>query len=317
MDEVRAVVARETEFQERLWQRDYEAALDCAERVLGGLNAPELRGYRALWHYLAGSAAWLGADAGVTGLAAKARTQFARAKGAASGIPWLVALARYQTEGRPMTRENDILLGQIERVETTPAQLGTTYDRGFAVREKEILEGLASKKKGPFEQAHKLLGELLGFDAGKEEVDGSPDPWWIAGNLCLVFEDHAGAQDESALDVTKARQVSSHPTWMRAKVAASERAEILPVLVTPVTKVKEGAIPHLDGVALWPLDDFLAWARNAIAVVRKLRQTFVEPGDLSWRAEAVEAFEQNGLDAPGLVAMLHSRPAADHLKPVK
>ena len=36
-----------------------------------------------------------------------------------------------------------------------------------------ILEGLESEDS--FEQAHKMLGEMIGFDAGKIEDDGSPD----------------------------------------------------------------------------------------------------------------------------------------------
>ena len=57
MKELQRAVPQEIEYQKRLWQGDYEVALDYAERVLGGLASTELRGYRALWHYLAGSAA--------------------------------------------------------------------------------------------------------------------------------------------------------------------------------------------------------------------------------------------------------------------
>ena len=222
-----------------------------------------------------------------------------------------MSLARYQANDKSTADENTILMEQIERVESVLEQLGTVHDRAFAMREKEILDGLASEET--FEQAHKLLGELLGFDAGKVEVDGSPDPWWIAGNLCLVFEDHAGAQAGSSLHVIKARQVASHPAWMRASVEATSEANILPVLVTPVTKADTGAIPHLDDVALWPLEEFRSWAENALATVREVRKTFPEPGDLAWRAAAAEVFEQNGLDASGLFATLRSRPAAKHL----
>lgn len=314
MDNLSAVVAQEIEFQARLWQADYEAALASAEGVLGGLDAPELRGYRALWHYLAGAAAWLGADAGASGLSAKGRVQFDCAKRAASGIPWLVRLARYQSDKPGVGADNAVLMEQVERVESVLAQLGTVHDRSFAKREKEILEGLASKDN--FEQAHKLLGEIVGFNAGKIEQEGSPDPWWIAGNLCFVFEDHAGAHEDSALDATKARQASSHPAWMRANVEASVTAEILPVLVTPVTKMKSSATPHLRAVALWPLNDLRQWAENALATVRELRKTFVEPGDLVWRAKAAEVFEQNSLAGPKLFAELRSRPASKHLKQV-
>jgi len=58
----------------------------------------------------------------------------------------------------------------------------------------EILEGLESE--GCFEHAHKLLGEMVGSDANKVEEEESPDPWWIVGDVCLVFEDHAGAKKQ-------------------------------------------------------------------------------------------------------------------------
>jgi hypothetical protein len=96
--------------------------------------------------------------------------------------------------------------------------------------------------------------------------------------VCLVFEDHAGAKDSSSIDVTKARQVSSHPAWMLANVPASKQAKILPVLVTPVKKVHSGAVVHLTGVALWRLGDFKEWAQNALATLREVRKTFFEPG---------------------------------------
>lgn len=315
MDDLTGVVSHEIDFQTRLWQSDFEAALGYAVQVLGGLNAPELRGYRALWHYLAGSAALAGADSGIAGLSTKARAHFGQAKEAARGIPWLVALARFSPDQAGATADNVTVLRQVERIEGVLAKLGTLHDRGFARREKEILAGL-SEASG-FEQAQLKLGELLGFDVGKVEADASPDPWWIADDICLVFEDHAGADVNSVLDATKARQAASHPAWMRANVPASEGAQILPVLVTPVTKAKEGAAPHLHDVALWPLPEFREWAKGALAVIRDLRRSFSEPGDLVWRARAAEGLEAGGVDVPSLHARLRARPAAKGLIIVK
>ena len=314
MEELEEAVRYEVDFQTRLWQGDYEEALRCGEQVLSKLNSPNLRGYRALWHYLAGSAAWRRANEGGSGLQAKARVHFSDAKRAAQGIRWLVHLSDYQEGASPVGDDDSILLEQVERVETVLEEFGITHDRKFTRTEKEIIDGLSSKHKGPFEQAHKSLGRLLGFESGNEETDGSPDPWWIVGNLCFVFEDHAGAQDESALDVKKARQVSSHPAWMKANIEGCASADILAVLVTPVSKVKPGAVPHLNDVALWTLGEFRSWAEIAISVIRELRTPFVEPGDLAWRAIAMEKFEQNQLDAPSLHARLRSRNAADILQ---
>ena len=313
MGDLGRVVANEIEFQSHLWQADYESAMASAECVLGGLDASELRGYRAWWHYLAGSAAWLGAEGGTSGLSLKARAQFDHAKSATRGIPWLVGLARYQADQDQAAVDDTVLMGQIERVEAILARLGTVHDRSFALREKEILEGLASEDD--FEQAHKLLGEMVGFEVGKVEEEGSPDPWWIAGDACLVFEDHAGAQESSTLDVKKARQVSSHPAWMVANVPASQNAKILPVLVTPVKKVSSKAVAHLTGVALWPVKDLQQWAQNALATLRQARRTFFESGDLTWRENAAELFQQNDLSARPLFDKLRKMPAAKYLKP--
>ncbi len=317
IDELQTVAGWEVAFQERLWQGDYEEALDFAERVIGGLILPDLRGYRASWHYLAGSAAWLGTMHGVSRLSAKARDHFEKAKGAAISVSWLVRLAQEQPVDMERSTEDLLLVSQIERVEGTLAQLGTSSDRMFAKREKEILEGLASSERGLFEQAHRLLGEMLGFDAGKQETDGSPDPWWLAGSFCFVFEDHAGAQPDSVLDVTKARQAASHPNWIRANVKAAVAADIVSVLITPVSAVKEGAAPHLSQVAVWPLGDFRDWARGALAALREVRRTFAEPGDLAWRAVAMEVFRRYGLDATGLAAKLKACFGARCLTRVK
>ena len=248
----------------------------------------------------------------------KARIHFSEAKNAAQGISWLVGLARGQTAEFLSADDRGTLMEQIERVEVILEELGTSHDRKFAKREKDILDGLSSTSNKEFENAHRFLGELLGFKSDNEETDGAPDPWWIAGSICFVFEDHAGAQETSMLDVKKARQVSSHPSWIREKVGEiGEHTDILPILVTPVRKVKQSAVVHLKDVALWPLDEFNTWAVNAVSIIRELRVTFVDVGDLAWRAEAAEKFEYNDLGALQLAAKLRHNIAADNLELVK
>jgi hypothetical protein len=315
LDDLGRVVSHEIDFQSHLWQGDFESALGDAESVLGILSVPELRGYRALWHYLAGSAAWIGYEHGDECLSRKARVHFGQAKEAAQGIPWLVTLARFQPHHEELVKDNIALMHQIERIEIVLSRLGTLHDRAYTQREKEILDGLLGN--AGFEQAQVKLGEMLGFDVGKEESDGSPDPWWIAEDICLVFEDHADADIGSTLSVKKARQAASHPNWMRLNVPAVKDSQILPVLVTPVTKASQGAIPQLNGVALWSLSEFRGWAKDALITIRELRRNFTEPGDLVWRAHASEAFEREGLDAPGLFHRLQAKSAATGLNEMK
>jgi hypothetical protein len=314
MDELRSIVGHEIDYQAALWQGDYEEALGNCEKVLAKLSSAELKGYRALWHYLAGSSAWL-AGSEQSSFRAKARQQFKRAKEAAKGIPWLVLLAQFEQAESESPSELSSALEQIERVELVLERLGTLHERAFAKEEKEILEGL--KDPDSFENAHRQLGELIGFQVGKIESNGSPDPWWMVADLCFVFEDHAGAKPTGILDVTKARQVSSHPNWMRRNVPAAQGKKIVAVLLTPVSQVRESATAHLTDVAMWRLNDFQAWAQTAVSIVRELRASFLEPGNLIWRANAAEKFKQNGMDGYQLLEALTKNSALIMLKPVK
>jgi len=316
MDQLGAVVAHEVAWQTAMWNEDYANAYEAAREVLGGLTDSGLRGYRALWHYLAGAAAELASASGEVGFGAHARTQYRKAKEAAAGIPWLIALARGgATTPSPEEQDQTTLLLQVEQLEAQLVKLGTLHNRGFSAREREIRGGLQDGDR--FEQAQVLLGEHLGFSAGKREGDASPDPWWIVGNIAFVFEDHANAHGDTAvIDATKARQAASHPDWMRANVPASVGALIQPVLVTPAKKAKEGAMPHLGRVAHWDLEEFREWAEAALVTVRELRRGFREPGDLVWRSQAAEALSGIRADAPSLYSWLAARPACDHLAKV-
>lgn len=320
MDELGSAVKAEIDYEKKMWQSDFEAALGCADSVLSTLKSPEVRGYRALWHYLAGSAAWLAAQQshGDASLEARARDEFGRAKEAATGITWLVPLARYTgKEGVQPADDNTIILQQVERLESTLASLGTTYERRYSAREKEIIEGLASSDTKKFEEAHKLLGTMLGFESDNKETDGAPDPWWITSDICLVFEDHSGANETTAISVEKARQAASHPAWMRENVTAAAKAEILPVLITPSTTVKESAASHLGDVSLWNLSDFQKWAQGALSTVRELRTSFTEPGNLEWRENAIRILKSKGFDAVSMMTALKKRKAKDILQRVK
>lgn len=315
MDDLASVVSKEIAWQQAMWNEDYAQAFEAAREVLGGLNDSGLRGYRALWHYLAGSAAGLAVHSGQPEFEPLARQQFTQAKAAAAGIPWLVELARgsrYETTAS--SDANSSLMLQIERLESYLQSLGTLHDRAFAARERMIREGLALGES--FEAAQVLLGEHLGFAAGKKEIDASPDPWWMIGNQAFVFEDHANAGEDAVIDATKARQAGSHPDWMKEHVPGAKDATILPILVTPAKKAKEGAIPHLGRVYYWDLTEFRCWADRALVTIRELRRNFVEPGNLVWRSLAAEQLSRVKADAPGLAAWLSERTARDHLSAV-
>lgn len=314
MKQLQGSVPHEIAWQKAIWNEDYTQAHDEARELLGKLTDSGLRGYRALWHYLAGSSAELASIEGAKGFDELARAHYINAKEAAVAIPWLNALARGDaTELKAEKEANTNLMLQVEQLEAQLFKLGTLHNRSFSSREREIRLGL--KDGATFEQAQVLLGTHLGFSAGKREGDASPDPWWIVGTIALVFEDHANAKGETAIvDAKKARQAASHPDWLKDRVPGASCATIQSVLVTPAKLAHDGAMPHLARVAYWDLADFRQWAEEALVAVRKLRVSFREPGDLVWRSSAAAALVAVRADAPGLHGWLASRPASAHLK---
>ncbi len=310
--DLRDAVSHEVDYQYAMWEGDYVRALECCRSVLACLNDSELRGYRALWSYLAGSSAWLSHRNGMSTDESAAKTYFSNAQKAAPAIRWLVNLSRslnIPSDDLDLSA-SALALPLVERLESVLERLGTRHNRKFARVEKLILDNLESGNSAQFEEAHVKLGKLLGFEAGNVETSGAPDPWWIVDeSLCFIFEDHSDASPDSNLHLDKARQIATHPNWVRENLPLAESAKIVPVLITPVRFADPDALPHLGDVFVWRLDDFLTWARNALSVVRELRAIFPGSGDLAWRAGAVEKYRENGIEPEKLIEFLEKQPS--------
>ena len=313
--ELFAAASFEIDYQERMWRSDYEGALDSARRVVATLKSEKLRGYRALWNYLAGSAAALSTRVYGRKLDEVSKDLFWAASRETSGIPWLRRLSQYTGDPDRQTASASRDEALIERLGTFIDDIGTASDNKLIRYEKELREGLSQEKSGPFEKSHEYLGRMLGYNSGNKETPGAPDPWWIVDErLCLIFEDHSDPKS-SALDVTKARQVASHPNWVRANLEMATDADIIPVLVSPVTSADIDALPHLEGVALWPLSEFRSWAERAITAFREARTLYPgNPGDIAWGAEARAALSRNGVDLDSLIALLRKNDAKQLLQ---
>jgi len=262
----------------------------------------------SLWYYLAGSAAWLAHQAGIQPMASVARDFFTRAAGI-STIRWLTGLSRIGLTIESEEHTDQKLMRVVERLESRLEELGTANDLKFEAEIKSILSGLAAEESAKiFEDAQVKLGELLGFQAGNNESTGAPDPWWVVDDdLCIVFEDHTGVKEgNTTIGVNKVRQAASHPNWIRQNVPVSQKAHIVPVLVTPCSIVDDHALPHAENLSYWNLNKFIEWAENAISVVRKLRRSFPGAGNLFWFSDAITAYKDAGLDPANMVKMLES-----------
>ena len=184
--------------------------------------------------------------------------------------------------------------------------MGTVHNRKYDLEESTILNALLQNDNGiAFENGHKRLGRLLGFDAENSSDEAAPDPWWIADeSLCFVFEDHAEGKTSTVFPVRKARQAASHPDWIRTTLKLPSDAEIIPVIITPCTRTTKGAIPTLKNLRYWNLGKFRDWAKNALSVLREIRRDFPGPGNLAWRTSTAEKLKTASIAPRQLKEML-------------
>lgn len=312
-------VAGEIAYQYAIWNSDYSAALEHCRTVLGKLNHADLRGYRALWLYLAGSTAWLAHCAGVLPDDETAREYFRKAQAAAPVLRWLVGLrtTKAVSSSTTTTAPDSGVAAIVERLETVLDSLGTIHDRKYDAEEKAIMEAILQNKDGKlFEAGQERLGRLLGYNASNSDDDAAPDPWWIADDtICFVFEDHAEGDPATVFSARKARQAASHPDWIRENLGLSTATEIISVVITPCTKTTKGAVPSLRKVRYWSRDDFCAWAKSALRVIREIRRDFPGSGDLTWRTAAVARLKEAKI-APDQLKSILLNSAADKMKVV-
>jgi RAD3-like DEAD/DEAH box helicase len=315
--ELADTVAAELSYQYALWNGDFLAALEHCRTVIGKLNHADLRGYRALWLYLAGSAAWLALRAGQLDKDEIAKDYFRKAQAAAPVLRWLVGLRTEKSGSASVTPIEPRLTAMIERLETVLENMGTIHDRKYDAEESIILKLLLQNDNGKaFEGGHKRLGDLLGYSAGNSSEEAAPDPWWSADDsFCLVFEDHAEGKPETVYSVTKARQAASHPDWIRENLPQFSKAEIVAILITPCTRTTKGAVPSLKQVRYWHLDDFRAWMKNALQVLREIRREFPGPGNLAWRSAVADKLRAANIAPQELMQML-TRTAAECMQVV-
>lgn len=313
-EELSQAVAFEVEYQEAIWNQDFEKAIIAVQRVISQLVQPELRGYRALWHYLAGSVYLRLTEQANDRFRNLAIKHFKEAKKAAPNVIWLHNFIRNTfTDSIDLQDDgfDDEIASQVAALESNFLNMGVVTNHKFEKISSDILRKLDNNKM--FETAHKELGNLLGFSACNGKGDATPDCWWLGAKVGLVFEDHAGGKSTTSLGAHKALQAANHSKWLKENVAATKEMEIKPIIITPSTKVGKGAVPQLEGVRYWRLDQFTDWATKAIASVREIKGTFHQEGDLAWRAEASKLLESHNLTLKQIIESLPQ--AKDELTP--
>lgn len=287
LQELGEAAKHEVDYVHCLWRGDYAGALDAAQSTITALAGGDaLKGYRGMWHYLAGCAALL-LSSETGGDADKALHHFKTArKVCAIRLPNIEALGQEQADETPFVFSDQLA---VERLELNLCELGLTNPAKFARLEQDIRRGLESDDAKSFERAQQQLGDLLGFRSENSEEQGAPDPRWSIGDsLCFVFEDHIKESSDTDISLEKARQAAGHVKWVRANMPAlAEKAAVISILVTNARTDSEDCRIHLNDVSVWPLQKYRKWASSVLDSIRALRAGLSRQGDLAWRAEAI------------------------------
>ncbi len=315
IDLLQSSVGLELQYQRHIWNGDFGQAIESAENVLSAINGPsELRGFRAWWHYLAGSASDL-ASMELPLYQNRATEHYLLARKAAPTLQWLIPLSLNPNDSQNSGMASAEDLAQIAHIEQTLTSLGAKNHRKFEEHSKEVRRLLLSNDANEFEAGLCQLGDLLGFETDNSSEDGAPDGWWVADDICIVFEAHSDGKPDTILGSRKARQSASHPTWLKENGLVDKSALFTSVLISPSRSIKKEAHGLLDEACYMELEHFRTWASKAIVAIRAIRNTYNQPGDLVWQSDALTSLSKHRLLSSEIVANFNGRKAKDMLDP--
>lgn len=292
-------VVHEVKFHDALWSGDFDSALSSAKDVLASLaGGHDLKGYSALWNYLAGSAAYQADQAQV------AQEHFSAAFSCASTLPWLKQIQKLlsiQAQEVPV----DVIYGErIERIEGVLERFGKSGSVKIEKYFQAIRVGLSSTESKPFEEAQVNLGRLMGFESGNTERSGDPDPWWIFGRQGVVFEDYTATGENPVVSKEKTLQAKAHPDTLAAEHPG---VSFSVVFCSTSDKLHFAAEPHTGDVFYISVEDFKKFSEECMATMRALWDSFRSPGVIEWRELAARKLAEAKLGSDDILARLTSR----------
>lgn len=298
-----AAATYEVEFVYAIWEGRYQDAIRKGKDVIDQLSLEVLTGYRGFWELQTATAAWLATEARQGDFSDQKRHMLTRASKDLVSVQWLPSLAGTTTESSGL--QERLISELMERLASNIQQLGLSTNVKFDREISEIREGLADNEAKPFENALVRLGKLLGFDAGKIEEEGTPDPWWSAPpGLCFIFEAHSNSSS-GKIGSGKSRQAALQGKYIREKLALEDETRIISVLISDSRPASEASSIYLKGVSLWNLSDFRTWAERAVTSIIDIRNAYSISNDFNWRLNVAETYRANGLDPLSLEIALN------------
>jgi len=273
VETLRSVVGLEVKYQYDLWKEDYGAALDKATSIIDKLSGDELAGYRALWNYFAGCAAYyLGEMTGDSEMLRTAADRFYRASQSSQAILWFAKLA-HELDPQEATELRGSFLAilaadSVNGYLTNLGTVGKKFDRVIG----EYHSLIEASDADRFDRALTELGKMLGFDAKKPEGQGVPDSVWRLGSsYVLLFESKSDETPDGGISIRTCRQAHGHQNWQRARPFFTQHAEMMTIVISPRKLLDEDAVPHADGLFYLHIEGVRSLFREVGACLRSIR----------------------------------------------
>jgi hypothetical protein len=299
-----SVVIAEVDYVYSLWRKDFAGALARAIAVTEGLAGPKVEGYRALWYYLAGVAAWLaGEQQDDEKLRVRARELFGRAAKASKVVPWFAELASLTSDALSSDDvEHGLAAAAIYDELSSLGFVGAQFERAMSTLE----AGLGSSKAKDFEPVLSMLGRLLGWRTYKPEGDGKPDSVWVLGDqIAIGFEAKSDETPADPVSIKTVRQALTHGKTVEDDGDVATTGVIHTVVSTPrwtIDAEAQALAGDLRYVGIVKLRELGEKVRGVMRNLRVQLGTDAEPDDA--KREIQKAMAANGLLPADIVKLL-------------
>lgn len=286
----------EVKFQYAIWKKDYKEAFDNIVKIIEELNMQILNGYRSYWNYIGGTISYFMVKEGNLEYKNIGLKMFQEVLKDNISVKWIITLEQKLFDTKEMERVSDYIdeiLPQLEKIlQEYPTQNKLEKQIRYIL---SCLKDNGDKNGQKFEQGHMELGRMLGYISKNVNTDGSPDPYWIIGDMCIVSEDKI-YKSEKEIPICDAREVSTHEKWiLQNEPLVTKNTQIYTVFISNSQKLDSDAKYIVDGIYYISYSEFMNWAQKALNTIRSIHSTFVEEGDYEWRKVAYQELQNNGV----------------------
>lgn len=235
----------EVKFQYYLWNKNYDAALVDARRIVDILEHNRFGGYKGLWCYFAGNIAEK-----ISKLKSKKELHetsmyyYKEAAHCSNTISWFSEFFNSLTDSEIDVKIDEYSSYAVEKILENLSEFGSIGNY-FERKIDEISKQIKSEDPVKFEVGLTQLGELLGFQTFRPNEEACPDSIWRLGDqIIIIFEAKSQQSPDHGISVQTCREANGHYNWSNNDEFCQGAKKKIVVVVSPRELLKVDAAPH-------------------------------------------------------------------------